>query len=26
LVRRGGRMVLPRCPLYAEYFREHLLG
>ncbi|OYE00853.1 AAA-like domain-containing protein [Nostoc sp. 'Peltigera membranacea cyanobiont' 232] len=24
LVRREGRMVLPRCQLYAEYFREHL--
>ncbi|MFN6473287.1 MAG: AAA-like domain-containing protein [Nostoc sp. SerVER01] len=24
LVRREGRIVLPRCQLYAEYFREHL--
>ena len=24
LVRREGRAVLPRCNLYAEYFREHL--
>ncbi|MDZ8184085.1 MAG: AAA-like domain-containing protein [Nostoc sp. ChiSLP02] len=26
LVRREGRIVLPRCQLYAEYFREHLRG
>lgn len=26
LVRREGQMVLPRCQLYAEYFREHLHG
>ncbi|MEH2067256.1 MAG: AAA-like domain-containing protein [Nostoc sp.] len=26
LVRREGRVVLPRCQLYAEYFREHLCG
>jgi hypothetical protein len=24
LVKREGRMVLPRCPLYAAYFQEHL--
>jgi class 3 adenylate cyclase len=24
LVRRDGRLVLPRCQLYREYFREHL--
>ena len=24
LVKRAGRQVLPRCRLYAEYFREHL--
>jgi len=24
LVRRDGRKVVPRCPLYADYFREHL--
>jgi len=24
LVRREGRIVLPRCQLYAEYFQEHL--
>lgn len=24
LVRREGRAVLPRCQLYADYFREHL--
>ena len=26
LVRIEGRMVLPRCRLYADYFREHLRG
>jgi AAA-like domain/TIR domain len=26
LVRREGRTVLPRCRLYADYFREHLRG
>jgi len=26
LVRREGRTVLPRCQLYANYFREHLYG
>lgn len=26
LVRREGQMVLPRCQLYADYFREHLHG
>ncbi len=26
LVRREGQTVLPRCQLYAEYFREHLHG
>lgn len=26
LVRRQGQRVLPRCQLYAEYFREHLHG
>ena len=26
LVRREGRAVLPRCRLYADYFREHLHG
>lgn len=26
LVRREGHAVLPRCQLYAEYFREHLNG
>ncbi|MBG1266265.1 AAA-like domain-containing protein [Nostoc sp. WHI] len=26
LVRRQGRVVLPRCQLYADYFREHLRG
>ena len=26
LVRREGRAVLPRCQLYADYFREHLHG
>ena len=26
LVRREGRAVLPRCQLYADYFREHLRG
>ena len=24
LVRRDGRAVVPRCQLYADYFREHL--
>ena len=24
LVRRAGQTVLPRCQLYANYFREHL--
>ena len=26
LVKREGRTVLPRCQLYADYFREHLHG
>jgi hypothetical protein len=26
LVRRVGKTVLPRCPLYASYFQEHLNG
>jgi AAA-like domain/TIR domain/CHAT domain len=26
LVRREGQSVLPRCQLYADYFREHLHG
>lgn len=26
LVRREGRMVIPRCQLYADYFRENLRG
>ena len=26
LVRREGQTVLPRCQLYADYFREHLRG
>ena len=26
LVHREGRAVLPRCWLYADYFREHLHG
>jgi hypothetical protein len=26
LVRREGQLVLPRCQLYADYFREHLRG
>lgn len=26
LVRRERQTVLPRCPLYAEYFQEHLRG
>jgi hypothetical protein len=26
LVRREGRTALPRCQLYANYFREHLYG
>jgi hypothetical protein len=26
LVRIEGRAVLPRCRLYADYFREHLRG
>jgi hypothetical protein len=26
LVRREGKSVLPRCQLYADYFREHLHG
>ena len=26
LVRREGQTVLPRCQLYADYFREHLHG
>jgi AAA-like domain len=24
LVRREGRSVIPRCQLYAEYFRDYL--
>jgi hypothetical protein len=26
LVQRNGRQVIPRCQLYAEYFKEHLSG
>jgi hypothetical protein len=26
LIRMEGRAVLPRCQLYADYFREHLRG
>ncbi|MDZ8261281.1 AAA-like domain-containing protein [Nostoc sp. ChiQUE01b] len=26
LVRREGHIVVPRCQLYADYFREHLYG
>jgi hypothetical protein len=26
LVKREGRAVVPRCQLYAIYFREHLHG
>ncbi|WP_017316783.1 AAA-like domain-containing protein [Mastigocladopsis repens] len=26
LVRREGQIIVPRCQLYADYFREHLHG